>query len=135
MQPPKHRALVGNAGDPAQVAAARETETIRREREANELRAVVGTVDGGRVLWRILADCGAFRQSESLEPQYLAYREGQRAVALGLIADINAVDADAYLRMQQDNIHLQSLRVTPKTKRRADDPNESSTTDEHTDGH
>ena len=87
-----------DADDEGQVEAARRKADRNRERELADLRAVLATIEGRRLVWRYLTRCGVFKTSMTGSSQTF-FLEGQRNVGLWLLADINAADPAAYVQM------------------------------------
>ena len=54
------KAFVKNAADPKQVKKAKSKEDRKRFEELRDLRAVLETEEGRRVLWRFLEECKVF---------------------------------------------------------------------------
>lgn len=51
-----------------------------------------------RVLRRLLDNCGLFARNIDADP----YQEGRRSVALGLVAEMNAIDVNQFPRLLQE---------------------------------
>lgn len=96
-------AFVRNAADRDQVKEAEGKERRGRERELNDLRVVLATVQGRRFVWRYLTVCGIFQTSVGQEPHQTYYNEGKREVGLRFLDDINESDPDAYLLMLKES--------------------------------
>ncbi len=90
--------LVQNAADESQVKGAAIKKKLLDESEANDLRYVIQSEQGKRVLWRLLETCGIFKSSFTGSSETF-FLEGQRNVGLKLLADIMRVDPDSYLKM------------------------------------
>lgn len=96
------RPLVRNAGDPRQVRRAGKTEHLRRQDELNDLRAVLATAEGRRLLWRVLGHCGCF--GSVWHPSALIhYNSGRQDVGHWLQAEINAASRSQFFRMIQEH--------------------------------
>ena len=87
-----------DADDEGQVEAQKRKADRIRERELADLRAVLATAEGRRLVWRYLTRCGVFKTSMTGSSQTF-FLEGQRNVGLWLLADINAADPAAYVQM------------------------------------
>lgn len=98
------RALVGNAADESQIATAKRKERLRRERELEDLRSVLGSPAGRRLLWRLLGECHVFESiwRASAEIHFL---EGKRNVGLFLLHEIHEARPEALLQMMQEAQH------------------------------
>lgn len=90
---------VANAADRAQVSHGRRKEKRDRQLQQNDLRAVLATPAGGRVLWRVLEHAGMFQSVFNLDAGLMAFLEGARNEALWLVSEINAVDPQAIFRL------------------------------------
>jgi hypothetical protein len=98
------RSLVKNAADEEQVEAGKKKAKRRATREADDLRLVLGTAPGRRVLWRLMGYAGLYESSVDVLDSHaqMAYREGKKDVARRILAGINAADPAAYVTMQQE---------------------------------
>lgn len=94
--------LVNNAADEEQTGRAKYKEKHKRERELNDVRWVLSTPQGRRFYWRYLEDCGVFKSSFVGQFQTF-FLEGQRNVALKLLADLNDADPNAYVTMLNES--------------------------------
>lgn len=100
-QPANKRVAVRNAADENQVRNAAEKESLRREQELADLREILGTPAGKRVIWRFLAHCGTF---ESIwEPSAkIHYLSGKQDVGHFLMAEIVEAMPEALLEMMKE---------------------------------
>lgn len=96
------KALVGNAADPEQVAKATKKGALARIQQMNDLRQVMSTRSGRRVLWGLLAECGVFRTSFHTNGSIVYFNEGMRQIGLKLLADLNEADEAAYALMASE---------------------------------
>lgn len=85
------------------AAAAQDAEREGRQLAEN-LRAVMATLPGRRVLWFVLSDSGLFRSSYTGGDGTI-FNEGMRNVGLRLAARLRAACPDEYLSMLEEN-HL-----------------------------
>lgn len=97
------KALVGNAADEKQVKEAGEKVKRGRERELNDLRSILSTVQGRRFVWRFLEVCGINKCSFADDPHKTSFLEGQRNVGLRLQADIMDAEPNAYVTMMKES--------------------------------
>lgn len=95
-------ALVGNAEDPEQVRRGRRRKKVRDDQAQSDLRAVLATPEGRRVLWRLLGYCHAFASCYSDSPSFMAHLTGRQDVAHYLMHQIQKADPTAFLTMMQD---------------------------------
>lgn len=93
-----------NAADPSKVAAATRAEREQRKRHREDVRWVMGTVQGRRLMHGYLAQFGVFRTSyvPAASDSATIFNEGQRNVALRMFADIDDACPEQYLRMMQE---------------------------------
>jgi hypothetical protein len=71
----------------------------------DQLVAVLATVEGRAVLYRLLAGGGLYRSSFAADPYLTAFNEGSRNAALKLLGDITRIAPDKYRAMQEENSH------------------------------
>ena len=96
--------FVKNAADKNQVQEGDRKEKSQREKELDDLFWVLSTQTGRRFIWRWLSFCGIFASSFSGEQSLtMAYLEGQRNVALRLIADLMETRPEAFIEMIKEN--------------------------------
>lgn len=82
----------------------RTADAKRKEaKRLNGLKQLCDSADGRAWLWELLKACGFSRTSFSPEPATMAFREGERNVALRILAEISRVSPDTYLKMQKEN--------------------------------
>jgi hypothetical protein len=96
-----------DAGDETQVEAAWLKADRVRDHELGDLRSVLATAEGRRLVWRYLTRCGVFKTSMTGSSQTF-FLEGQRNVGLWLLADINAADPGAYVTMLAESRETES---------------------------
>src|SRR5438876_10842526 len=94
-------ALVGNAADRKQVERARKTQARDRDQEVADMRSVLASPSGRRVLWHLLEDCKVF--ASIWHPSALIhFNEGRRDVGLKLMGAIARADDHALLQMMAE---------------------------------
>lgn len=118
----ERRAYVRNAADPQQVKRAKETEGQRRDRELAELRDVLSTLSGRRVLWRFLAKCRTYESIMETSAR-IYYNAGQQDLGHYLQGEIGLADPDAFILMMQDARKMEQHIVEPAA--RSDEPFET----------
>lgn len=99
----RNRADVYDASDAAQVAKRQGEEKRRRDRDADDMRAVLGTDQGRRVIWRLMEHCGVFRSTFTGHGARDAFNEGARNVGLFVMGEMIAADPDALTSMMQES--------------------------------
>lgn len=92
-----------NASDSSKVESAKQKEKLRRDREIADLKAILESAPGRRVLWRILEKCGIYKQSAVQSGSWTYFNEGQRSVGNQLLAEIIQTNPEFYLQMIKEN--------------------------------
>jgi hypothetical protein len=96
------RALVGNAADQKQVRGARKKEKELELQRAQDLFAVLSTVEGRRFVWWLLGECGVSASVMRSGGDLIEYNAGKQDVAHMLQARIISLDPDHYIAMQDE---------------------------------
>lgn len=85
----------GTEYDPTDIAkqvllkeAQTEENVFKRQVEIDDLKWLMGHVQGRRIVWRLLRQYGVFRSSFSQNPIEMAFLEGKRNDGIKLYADI-----------------------------------------------
>ncbi len=86
--------------DDDQLAAesAREKELLQ-QRDIEDIRFVMGSEQGRRVIWGVLEQGKVFSACFAGDPQVTAFNEGQRNLALALFQRVMAHCPEQYLKM------------------------------------
>lgn len=86
--------------DDEQLAAesAREKD-ILQQRDIEDIRFVMGSEQGRRVVWSLLEKGQVFGACFNVDPSITAFNEGQRNLALALFQRVMAHCPDQYLKM------------------------------------
>lgn len=90
----------------AQAAASeakQRRERIRQETDDADLKWLMGTRRGRRILWRMLDRAGVFRLSFNTNAMAMAFAEGQRNEGLRILARIHALCPERYPTMVSEN--------------------------------
>ena len=66
--------------------------------EANDWKWLMSSKQGRRVVWRLLGKAGVFQSSFTGNSETF-FREGKRAMGLGMLADITEHAPDSYVLM------------------------------------
>jgi hypothetical protein len=111
--------LVANAADSKQVRHARRKEASRVERERNQMRAVLDTVDGRAVVWRLLQRLGYGQTLAGMEPARIPVAAGQQDAMWQVLAMVVDADEESLIRMmrearateKRDAVEAQALRT------------------------
>lgn len=97
------KARTGNAADPEQVKKAAQADKRDRQRQVEDMRSVLNTVQGRRVVWRYLCECKVFETSFHPSGSQTYFNEGMRNIGLQLLADINESSPEAYQVMLKES--------------------------------
>lgn len=71
----------------------------RQQREDNDIKFVMSSEQGRRVVWDLLSRGKVFASTFTADAQVTAFNEGQRNLALSLFSKVMAVCPDLYLTM------------------------------------
>lgn len=88
-----------------QERAREDTETRRkidRDTEESDLKWLLGSRRGRRIVWRLLEQSGVFRMSFNTNAMQMAFAEGNRNLGNRVLAQINAVNPEAYVLMMKE---------------------------------
>ena len=96
------KAKTFNAADEEQVKTRKRKDERVRERELNDLRVVMATVEGRRFVWRLLEKAGVFRTSFTGNSTTF-FNEGMRNMGLMVLGDVHEAAADAYIMMMNES--------------------------------
>lgn len=81
------------------------------EQLTNGLHSVVGSYEGRRWLWSILAGAGIFIPTFTDNALRTAYNEGRRSLGLEVLNLLTEEAPDAYLLMQKENADVYRNRA------------------------
>lgn len=90
-----------NAADEAEIKTAKDRETLRRQRDEEDMRFLLGTAQGRRFIYRKICECGVFVANTQTNSQVYV-REGQRFVGLAMFEEIMAIDPDVFALMMKE---------------------------------
>ena len=87
------------------------TERVKSQRvvELGDVRAVLATDSGRRLLNRILAMTGLYHDCFAQNALVMSNLSGMRKVGLMLLAEIQTADPKAYIRMQTEALTLEDF--------------------------
>jgi len=107
-----------NAANPEQIRSAA-LKVDRSIDQANaDLAAVMSTPGGRRFIGSLLEVAGIYRNSFDSDPLVMAANEGRRNGGLQLLADIQRVDPEAYIKLLQERLKaLQQDQATAEASR------------------
>lgn len=78
-------------------------EILKFKQEISDLKFVLSTPQGRRLLWRYLEFAGVYEQSAHASGSWTYFNEGRRSVGLKLLAEITAHDPESYFKMILEN--------------------------------
>lgn len=94
--------VVKNAADPKQVKSGKKKAKLRREQELFDLKALLETPQGRRVMWRLLAKAGMFNSIyESSSRIY--YNAGRQDYGFWLWSELEKAHKGYLVKMIQEN--------------------------------
>lgn len=99
------QALVDNAADRKQVRHAGRKDRDRRNQELNDLRAVMSSVQGRRLVWRMLSHCAVAASVFDPNNSRMSANSGRQDVGHWLqseVIDADDDDATLYQTMQRE---------------------------------
>src|SRR3954469_23266490 len=73
-----------------------------KEREQSDLRKVLSSAEGRRVVWRVLGEAKVFHGCFSLNGLEMAKNEGKRDLGLFILNDLLKSHPDAFAQMQRE---------------------------------
>lgn len=94
---------MGNAADEKEVRRAQREARERRDRELEDVRALMATDEGRRFMARLLRITRVLHDSFTGNSTTF-YNEGRRAVGSTVMADISRADPDGFVRLLKDEI-------------------------------
>lgn len=92
-----------DAGSPEDVRSKRTKRELGIEQEQADLKAVMATPQGQRLLWRVLSRAGIHQSTFDTNALKMAFFEGRRDMGLWLESEIAKVCPELYLEMQLHN--------------------------------
>lgn len=92
-----------NAADHKQVKERERKVKRNRAQELLDLKAVLATVEGRRILWRFMGECGVEQTTFNPNAAMAAYASGRRDAGQMLKGWIVEADERAYLTMMQES--------------------------------
>jgi hypothetical protein len=102
IRPEDEHSVVRNAADARQIRAAKKKIKFRRKDELADIRAVLASDPGKRLVWRLLQKTRVFGLSFSAENERLtSFHEGERNIGNWLIHDILEADSLALLEIMK----------------------------------
>lgn len=80
-------------------------EKLARENEEADLKWLMGSKRGRRIVWRFLDRAGVFRLSFNSNSMTMAFNEGQRNEGLRMLAQIHALCPELYPVMVKEQVN------------------------------
>lgn len=96
------KSLVKNAASTKQVGDAKKKEKSLRDSQQNDLRVVLNSDSGRRVLWRIMSECGTFN-SIWHPSAAIHYNSGKQDLGHWLMGEITETDEESLFKMMKEN--------------------------------
>lgn len=94
-----------DTNDEAQKTKSIKESELQRMRLLDDVRWVLSTPKGRRVIWWIWSICGTFSASYvPKDSNQTAFREGERNIGLQFLSVVNQANSEAYSQMQKDNL-------------------------------
>lgn len=93
--------LVRNVADPGQVAEADRKERFTRKQELDDMREVLSSRAGRRVIWKMLSFCKVF-ESIWHASALIHYSAGQQDVGHYLLSEVNEADPNSLVTMMSE---------------------------------
>lgn len=94
--------------DPTNIAALqsereaqKQEQERRRKQELDDLRELLSTRHGRRIMWRLLAEAGVYRTTFRTSAE-MAFLEGKRALGLTFLHDIQEACPERYVEMLKE---------------------------------
>lgn len=92
--------------------------------ELNDLRKVLKTLEGRRLIWWFLSESKLFRSSFTLNSMQTAFNEGLKDTGYELLRRINEVDINAFGQMQKEHISEQANKRAIRAQQRKEEDDE-----------
>lgn len=91
-------------GDPDAVKKDTAKIKLERKRELDDLRAVLETPAGRRLLWRVVSRCNPYSSIRHTNALVMSAMAGERDLATWLIREIIQADKAYWLKMQEESL-------------------------------
>ncbi|ENC2022860.1 hypothetical protein ABKE32_000486 [Escherichia albertii] len=85
--------------DDSRLAGQEQRHREREQRDTDDIRQVMSTDAGRRVIWWLLERGKVFSTTFHADPHIAAFNEGQRNLALAMFSRVMAASPDNYLLM------------------------------------
>lgn len=94
--------MVKNASIPSQVKEAQNKQERERKLELDDLRSVLSTKQGRRLLWRLMAECRVYGSIWDNSAR-IHYNAGRQDVGHFILAEITEASEDLYFEMLKEH--------------------------------
>ncbi len=91
-----------NASEEAHVRAGRRKAKLERDQHLADVRLVMDTIGGRRVVWGLLEAAKIFHPTFAQDPYLTAWQEGGRNLGLRILSDVMEACPDLYLKAQAE---------------------------------
>lgn len=105
------KALVKNAADKQQVKNAAENEKNVAERDLEDIRRVMSTPYGRRVIWRVLTECKVFGTVLHPSGSMTYYNSGRQDLGHWLMGEIVEAGEELLFNVMKENYNKGELNV------------------------
>jgi len=119
-----------NAADPRQVKFHERKQRERRRKELEDLKLLIASEPGRRLVWRLLEQCATFASVWDPSGSRMNYLAGRQDFGHFLMAELSEADDEAIYRMmreakaRQKNEELELAAFLTKSVRETDDGND-----------
>jgi len=103
-------ALVKNASSEKQVSSAKVTEKHHRNQEIEDMRQILNSAAGRKVIWRILAECKTF-ETIWHPSAAIHYNSGQQDIGHWLMAEVAETGPESLFILMKENYKKGELNV------------------------
>ena len=98
-----NKPLVTNAADEVEIKEAGLKANFRKEKDADDLKYILQSFQGRRLLWRILGHCHTHGSVFNTNALVQSYNSGKQDVGHFVMGEIIKADEDAYLKMMKES--------------------------------
>lgn len=81
-----------------------EVQRRARQKEIDDVKAMLKTPAGRRFFWRLWAICGIFRNPFHPNSNQHSFNSGRMSIGQGLLDDVNEADGSAFARIQNEYV-------------------------------
>lgn len=92
-----------NLADVTTVKKLAQREKDIRKQEMNDLRTVLSTASGRRLIWRLLERCKTFGSIYNTDSSTMSYLAGKQDLGHFIIAEITQADENLLLKLMKEN--------------------------------